>query len=239
MTSRSIHPLSSPNHSPDSNVAPRTLVVGATGLVGRACARAWLLDERRPQVIALVRRPPSPPLDVDEEAARRLRVAVIDFAALEQHRDLLEADHVVCALGTTRKQAGSKEAFRAVDYDLALRVATMARAQGARHLLLVSAVGADARSRVFYNRVKGELEEAVGRLGYPSLTIARPSVLQGPRAEHRPGEALAQRLGVILPSAYRPVHASQVAAALHDAARRDLPGVRVIENRELLSFARR
>ena len=219
--------------SADAPAGPRTLIVGATGLVGQACVRTWLADERVPQVLALVRRPLR-----DAPLSPRLRVEVVEFAHLERRADLLAVDHVVCALGTTRKQAGSKQAFRAVDFELALRVATLARHQGARHLLLVSAVGADARSPIFYNRVKGELEDAVKALGYPALTVARPSLLVGERPRPRPGEALGAVLGRLLPAAYRPVHAEQVAAALHDAAQRDLPGVHVLENRELRRFAR-
>ena len=126
--------------------------------------------------------------------------------------------------------AGSQAAFRAVDYELPLRVARLARAQGATHFLLVSALGASAASRVFYNRVKGELEDALGALGFRSLTIARPSLLLGERAEFRLGERVAQPFGCLMPPRWKPVHARQVAAALVRAAREDLAGHRVIEN---------
>lgn len=209
----------------------RTLIVGATGLVGRACLATWLADPAAGDLVALVRRAVG-----DEPVGARLRVVPVDFARLEERADLLAVDHVVCALGTTMKKAGSKQAFRAVDYELPLAVARLARAQGARHFLLVSAIGADPRSLFFYNRVKGQLEQAFRRLDYPSLTIARPSILMGDRLEHRPGEAFGGKLGALAPAAWKPVHARQVAAALHDAAARDLPGVRVLENRELRSF---
>jgi len=218
----------SPTQGPS---ARRTLVVGATGLVGRACQAAWLADPAAGDLVALVRRPQG-----DEPVDPRLRVVPFDFSRLEERPDLLAVDHVVCALGTTMKKAGSKAAFRAVDLDLPVSVARLARAQGARHFLVVSAVGADARSLFFYNRVKGQLEQALRRLDYPSLTIARPSILLGDRREHRPGEAVGMRLGALAPAAWKPVHARQVAAALLDAATRDQPGVRVLENRELRTF---
>ena len=153
-----------------------------------------------------------------------------DFDRLHEHPDWFQVDKVFCALGTTIRQAGSQEAFRRVDYEYPLAIAKAARARGASHFLLVSAHGASARSRVFYNRVKGELEEAVQALGYPSLTIARPSLLLGNRKEPRFGEELAKRLGWLAPPSWRPVHASQVASALVAAAHTNAPGVRILEN---------
>jgi uncharacterized protein YbjT (DUF2867 family) len=100
-------------------------------------------------------------------------------------------------------KAGSRDAFRRVDYDYALRIAQLALAGGANHFLLVSALGADATSRIFYNRVKGELEQAVGRLGYRSLTIVRPSLLLGERHERRLGEEIAKRFTALTHSSGR------------------------------------
>jgi uncharacterized protein YbjT (DUF2867 family) len=97
----------------------------------------------------------------------------------------------------------------------------------------VTAIGADAESRVFYNRVKGELEDAIRALPYRSLTIARPSLLLGDRRERRLGEEIGKRVGWLLPGRYRPVHARHVAAALVHAAQKDAPGVRIIESSEL------
>ena len=157
----------------------------------------------------------------------------MDFATLESCPERFAVDQVVCALGTTIAIAGSQAAFRAVDFELPLRVATLARAQGAQHYLLVSALGAARDSRVFYNRVKGELEDALDALGFRSLTIARPSLLRGDRVEFGVGERLAQHFGFLMPGRWKPVHARQVAAALVQAAARDLAGRRVMENIEL------
>lgn len=203
----------------------RVLLVGATGVVGRECLSQLAADDTVAQLRALVRRPTA-----DAPAVSKLEILVTDMMTLESQPEWFAVDQVVCALGTTIKVAGSQAAFRAVDYELPLRVARLARAQGAAHFLLVSALGASAASRVFYNRVKGELEDALGALGFRSLTIARPSLLLGERAEFRLGERVAQPFGCLMPPRWKPVHARQVAAALVRAAREDLAGHRVIEN---------
>jgi uncharacterized protein YbjT (DUF2867 family) len=212
----------------------RVLLVGATGLVGQAALRQLLNDDTVSAVRALVRRPLSPAALTDVAAPNaglaKLEVCVADFERLSQHPSWFEVDTVCCALGTTIKVAGSQAAFRRVDFDYPLEVARLARAQGARQFLLVSALGADARSRVFYSRVKGELEEAVRQLGFPHVSVARPSVLMGHRAEVRPGEWLALKFGWLFPAAYRPVPAERVAAGLLASARADQPGWHVLDN---------
>lgn len=205
--------------------APRVaLVAGATGLVGREILRLLAEDDGVAEIRALVRRSlPAPP-------SRKVAECRADFDRLEEHPEWFRADAVFCALGTTIKDAGSQDAFRRVDYSYPLAIAKLAREVGTRHFLLVSALGADLHSRAFYHRVKGEVEEAVLSLGYPSLTIARPSLLLGERGEARPMEDLAKKLGWLVPARWRPVHAAQVAAALVDAARRAKPGVEILEN---------
>jgi uncharacterized protein YbjT (DUF2867 family) len=208
------------------------LLAGATGLVGRECLRLLAADVGVAEVRALVRRA-SPP----ESLGPRVRECRTDFDRLHEHPDWFQVDKVFCALGTTIRQAGSQEAFRRVDYEYPLAIAKAARARGASHFLLVSALGANSRSGVFYNRVKGELEEAVQALGYPSVTIARPSILLGDREERRFGEELARRAGWLAPPRWRPVHASQVASALVSAAHRNAPGVQILENPALRAAA--
>lgn len=206
------------------------LLLGATGLVGGECLKLLATDLSFGSVVALTRRaliPPSP----------RVQAHVVNFDDPQSFAPYLDVDVVICALGTTIKKAGSQAAFRAVDYGYPLEFARRARARGARHFLLVSSLGADARSRTFYLRVKGELEAALQTLGYPALTIVRPSLLLGPRAEFRAGEALSQRLlgplGFLLPKSFRPVSAARVAAALVNAAKSDASGLRLLENRML------
>ena len=187
-------------------------LAGATGLVGRAVLEGLLADASVAAVHALGRREPG-------VVHPKLTARLVDFAALPP---LPPLDEVYLALGTTIKTAGSQEAFRAVDFDANLSVARAALAAGARRAGLVSSMGADARSRVFYNRVKGELEEALAQLSFEGLVIARPSLLVGDREAlgqpERMGErvatAVSRLLGPLVPANYRPIEAAQVARAL-------------------------
>ena len=214
---------------------PTVLLAGATGLVGQQLLRLLAQDEGVHHVRALVRRatPLSKLLPAPicaRLAPDKVSLPVVDFDRLGQQPELFRADWVFCALGTTIRQAGSQAAFRRVDFDYPLQVARLARAQGARRFLLVSAVGASARSRVFYSRVKGELEDAVRALGFESVTFAQPSTLIGDRADVRPGELLALKLSFLTPGAYKPVHDWQVAQGLLRAAHEGRAGVQVLDN---------
>ena len=195
--------------------APRTrtaLVAGATGLVGREILRGLLADDTVAAVHALARRP----LELQHP---KLATHVVRFSSLPP---LPPVDEVYLALGTTIKVAGSQPAFRAVDFDANLAVAVAAQVAGARRLGLVSAMGADSQSRIFYNRVKGELEEALDTLGYEGVVIARPSMLHGDRdalgQPLRRGEKLALQvsrwLRPVIPDDYRSIAAADVARAL-------------------------
>jgi uncharacterized protein YbjT (DUF2867 family) len=187
-------------------------LAGATGLVGRAILEELLADASVASVHALGRCEPG-------IAHPKLIPHVVDFAALPS---LPPLDEVYLALGTTIKAAGSQNAFRAVDFDANLAVARAALAAGARRAGLVSAMGADAKSSIFYNRVKGETEDALTRLAFDGLVIARPSLLVGDREAlgqpTRPAEKLAtvvsRFLSPLLPRNYRPVAAADVARAL-------------------------
>lgn len=192
---------------------PRTaLLAGATGLVGRDILQGLLADDSVTAVHVLVRRP----FGMQHP---KLTAHVVDFAALPA---LPAVDEAYLALGTTIKVAGSQSAFRAVDFDANLAVAKAARAAGAKRLGLVSAMGADAGSSLFYNRVKGELEAALAQLGYETFVIARPSFLAGDRESLgqpvRGGEKLALRvsqwLRPAIPANLRSIAAKDVAAAL-------------------------
>jgi uncharacterized protein YbjT (DUF2867 family) len=190
----------------------KAAVAGATGLVGSYILQGLLADAAVTEVHALARR--APPV-----AHAKLAVHLVDFRGMPA---LPPLDEVYLALGTTIEQAGSREAFRAVDFDANLAVARAAARAGATRLGLVSAMGADARSRVFYSRIKGELEDALDALHWKTLVIARPSLLVGDRAAlaqpARRGESLANRVGAVLspllPARYRPVEAARVARAL-------------------------
>jgi uncharacterized protein YbjT (DUF2867 family) len=163
----------------------------------------------------------------------KLCAEVVDFDQLASRGDLFAVDQIVCALGTTIKQAGSQDAFRRVDLEYPLMAAKLGAEHGAQDFLLVSALGASAQSRIFYNRVKGELEDALRTLAYRSVTIVRPSLLVGERDQFRLGEQIARRIGWLAPGKYKPVSARRVAAALVNAAHDATPGRRIIESNEI------
>lgn len=193
------------------------LVAGASGLVGREILQGLLADESVAAVHTLGRRP----LPLQHP---RLTQHAVDFAALGP---LPRVDEAFVALGTTIKMAGSQPAFRAVDHDAVLAVARALRQAGCTRLGVVSAMGADASSRVFYNRVKGEVEQALAGLDFDTLVLARPSFLAGDREALgqpvRAGEKLAlavsRWLAPLIPANYRSIEAARVARALRRAVR--------------------
>lgn len=191
----------------------RTVIIaGATGLVGRELLRGLLADPTVSHVHVVGRRAPP-------DHSPKLTAHVVDFTALPS---LPPADELYLALGTTIKVAGSQAAFRAIDHDANLAVARAALASGTRRVGLVSAMGADSTSPVFYSRVKGELEDELTALPFEGLVIARPSLLVGARTElgqpSRPGEEWGNRLnniiGFLIPANYKPIAAADVANAL-------------------------
>ena len=196
------------------------LLAGASGLVGGHLLQRLLADPRYKRVITVSRK-------VRGIEHPKLRSLITDFDPIEAAIAGLgeTVEDAFCALGTTIKTAGSRAAFRRVDFGYVVAFARAARAVGARRFMLVSAIGASARSRIFYLRVKGETEEAVAALGYPALHIFRPGLLLGKRAESRPREALGMALMPFLnplmlgpAKAYRGIPADTVAAAMIIAA---------------------
>ena len=196
----------------EQSVKRTVALAGATGLLGRSILEGLLADPSVRSVHVLARRKP-------RVADARITCHIVDFAAMPP---LPPVDEVYLALGTTIKVAGSQAAFRAVDFDANLAVARAALAAGARHCGLVSAMGANAKSKVFYNRVKGELEEALAQLPFEGLVIARPSLLTGDRATlgqpERPLEKISavfmKMLGPLIPANYRAIAATQVGRTL-------------------------
>lgn len=212
-------------------------LLGATGLVGGECLRLLMREPTFSRVVVISRRAVA--LEHYRSGNRVPELQVLDFSQLERHAAVFAVDQVICALGTTIRNAGSQGAFREVDFTYPLTAARIAYQQGARHFLLVSAIGANTRSRIFYNRVKGEIEEAVLAIPFRSHTIVRPSLLLGDRAEFRFGERIAAHLGLLMPAKYKPVAASAVAHALVSAALDDRPGKRIIESAEIRTLAPR
>ncbi|HEX8438228.1 oxidoreductase, partial [Archangium sp.] len=208
---------------------------GASGLVGGFLLDALLESPLYEAVHSLGRRalPRQHPQLVQH---------TVDFARLAAEA-LPAADDAFCTLGTTIKKAGSQEAFRAVDHDAVLAFAQAAKKAGVRSFLVVTALGADPRSRVFYNRVKGEVQEALEGLGFESLVILQPSLLLGERAESRPGERAAIVASRVLapllrPFGSRPIEAHTVARAMLALAREAPKGTRVAPSGELQRLGR-
>jgi uncharacterized protein YbjT (DUF2867 family) len=206
------------------------VIAGASGLVGGHLLRILLADGETTRVVALVRRP----LGVTNA---KLEEIVADFGALDALMDRLAADVAFCCLGTTIKVAGSEEAFRKVDHDYPLAFARATLAAGVKRFVIVTAVGAYSKSSVFYNRVKGELEDALRSLAFPNgIVIAHPSMLLGDRTESRGGESIAKAVmrgtGFLMAGPlrkYKAIDAVDVARAMATAARGDGAGVSVLE----------
>jgi len=214
--------------------SPRVaLIAGSTGLIGRELTELLLASPRYTEVHTIGRR--APPI-----VHEKLHVIASDLQTIPP---LPAIDDAFCCLGTTIKKAGSQTAFRAVDFDMVLNFANAAKQAGAKRFLVVSSLGANARSPVFYNRVKGEMEQALMAMKFESLIIFRPSLLVGDRAEARVGE----RVGLAVFSALaplmigparkvRPVEAKAVARAMVIAAAGDASGVTEIESDEILAL---
>jgi uncharacterized protein YbjT (DUF2867 family) len=190
------------------------LVAGATGLIGGELLQLALASGRYDQVTALVRKP----IDFTHS---KLVQEVVDYEQLSEYSSVVHVDDVFCCLGTTIKVAKTKEAFLKVDKGYPLQLAQLAKEQDASQFLIVTAMGASSSSSVFYNRVKGETEEALKSMGLPALHIFRPSLLLGERKEYRLGE----RMGTVIAKAlrfamvgglekYRPIEAKAVARAM-------------------------
>lgn len=200
------------------------LIAGASGLSGQHLLERLIADARYTAIHALLRKP-------SLAAHPKLVEHVIDYAHLPT---LPAVDDVYCCLGTTIKKAGSQEAFRRVDFDCVLQVANATLRAGAKRFLVISALGANAASPVFYNRVKAEMESALQSLGFPSLAIFRPSFLLGDRSESRPGERIGigifQAIAPLLlgpARKYRAIHVNDVAKAMIQVAWQEMTGTKV------------
>ncbi|MGZ5245408.1 MAG: oxidoreductase [Bacteroidia bacterium] len=190
------------------------MVLGASGLVGSYVLQHLLENNIYEKVIALVRKP----LDISH---KKLRQEVVDFEHLRKHANLFKVDDLYCCVGTTIKKAGSKEAFRAVDYHIPIEAAKYASAQGVKQYLLVSSLGANAKSTFFYMRTKGELEEDLKKHPFRAIHIFHPSMLLGPRKENRFGEKIGQIFMKLVEPLlinglrkYKAIHAETVAKAM-------------------------
>lgn len=202
------------------------LVFGGSGAVGRSLVEQLLADTRYGEVRVAGRRQ----LGMSGE---KLREQVVSMDSDSQLAPLFEgADHVYCCIGTTIKVAGSQAQFRAVDYDMPMRLGRLAKAAGTPRFTVVSAMGANENSRVFYNRVKGEVQRDLAALNLPALDIVQPSLLLVPREESRAGESFGKLAMPLLKPLlqgslrhYRGIHVRDVATAMIDITHQPSSGV--------------
>ena len=206
----------------------RLLLLGATGAVGSQALRLALANPAIARVVAPTRRA--------LPAHAKLDNPLTDFADIASDAPWLKADALICALGTTIKVAGSQAAFAAVDRDLPIRIATLARAAGASRFALNSSLGASADGN-FYLRTKFEAEAGIRALHYPMYAIVRPSLIDAQRAQPRSGERLglllARALRPLIPRRYRAVKAERIAEALLASVVDNAPGEDIIESDRL------
>nr|WP_236588016.1 oxidoreductase [Tumebacillus amylolyticus] len=216
----------------------KALIAGATGLVGSQLLHELLQHPEYERVTVLVRRP----LTLQHPKLHQITVNFDDLAT--SAADIQEAHHIYCCLGTTIKQAGSQDAFRKVDYSYPLELAKLAtQNEHAEKFLIITAMGSNPRSKVFYNRVKGEVERDLQALHLPSLHIFRPSLLLGDRPEFRLGERIgtvfAKALTFATPKKYRAIQGRTVARAmLRIALEAPSQGTRVYESDQLQTLGR-
>nr|WP_299415731.1 oxidoreductase [uncultured Emticicia sp.] len=204
------------------------LIVGATGLIGKHLTQKLLTSNFYEKVSVIVRKP----LNIIHP---KLEQIVIDFDNLDASK--VKADDIFCCLGTTMKQAGSKDAFYKVDFTYPLNFAKAGLANGAKQFLVVSSMGADKKSMVYYSRVKGEIENALSDLNYPTLIILRPSMLAGERENPRIGEKIGKVVmdffAPLMPDKYKVIAGEKVAQAMLELAQKNFKNKAIFESDSL------
>ncbi|MEZ5037316.1 MAG: oxidoreductase [Chitinophagales bacterium] len=211
------------------------LLVGATGLVGSELLQLLLADNYFSSVIILSRKT----INIQHQ---KLKEIIVDFNQLENYASEINAQYIYCCLGTTIKKAGSQEAFKKVDYEYPLAVAQIAKTNGAKNFSIITALGANKNSSIFYNRVKGEIQEALIQLNFEQLQIIQPSLLLGERSEKRFSENVGQKIAPIFNQLligglkkYKAIEGKQVAKAMLFYSKQSKPKVQILTNDLLLS----
>jgi uncharacterized protein YbjT (DUF2867 family) len=200
------------------------IIAGASGLIGGHLLDHLLATDAYSKVISISRKPL-------KKENNKLEQIVIDFDELSTIEGKLKGDHVFCCLGSTIKKAGSKENFYKYDYSYSMELAVITSSNGASMFSIVSSMGANKKSRVFYNRVKGEVEESISQLEFKTIRIFRPSLLLGERKEFRFGEKIGEYFSYLLYpffplfKNYRPIKAEKVAKAMVELAFKEEKGV--------------
>jgi uncharacterized protein YbjT (DUF2867 family) len=222
-----------------NNTTSKTaLLAGATGLIGNEVLQLLMNDDTYTSVVLVTRKP----LSISHPKAKNI---VIDFDKLhELSLHVQHVDDVFCCLGTTMATAGSKEAFYKVDFTYCYELAKVSLLMNAKQFLIVSAMGANLKSSIYYNRVKGEIENKLKELSFESLKILQPSMLLGNRKERRPGELGAKRLFKALAfifvgslKKYKAIEASDVAKAMLSIAKMNVKGIESFQSDRLKAIA--
>ena len=209
------------------------LIAGSTGLIGSQLLQLLLDSDRYSHVIALTRQD----LPLQHSKLTQLK---IDFSKLGESLEDFAADDIYCCLGTTMAKAGTKENFYQVDFYYPLLLAKSGKQRGAKQYMLVSALGADKNSSIYYNQVKGEIEEAVTKEHFEATHIFRPSLLLGDRSEQRTGEDAARIFykifGFLIPKKYKAINSANVARAMLHFASQEQIGTHIHESKDLQQF---
>lgn len=212
----------------------KAIVAGATGLVGSLLIQKVLENPQFTEVVSVSRRP------LPIQNTKLTQVLIQDLSQMKDQVAQLKGDIYFCCLGTTIKDAGSQENFRKVDFDAIVEFGKLAKAFEARSFVLISAMGANAKSSIFYNRVKGETEEALRALQLKSLSIFRPGLLIGHRTQSRPGEKFAtvlfQSLSPLLPrqlGKMAATKADELADRMIETGLKANPGVQIIASKDI------
>ncbi|WP_282156135.1 NAD(P)H-binding protein [Cytobacillus gottheilii] len=217
---------------------PKTAVIaGATGLVGRELLQLLLNENAYEKVVALVRRP----LEIQND---KLVEVVCDFNNLHAYEELFKAEDIFCCLGTTIKKAKTQEAMYKIDVEYPAAMAKLAHRQGVQHFILISSMNANPNSKIFYSRMKGELEQKIKELDLPAFSIIHPALLVGEREEFRLGEGAAITVYKLLSKMFSSsklssigIKAHNVAVAMYNIAQLDRNGTKTYSSQELYELS--
>jgi uncharacterized protein YbjT (DUF2867 family) len=204
-----------------------SIVLGGTGLVGSALIQQLILDENYQKIIVLTRRN----LDFSHP---KMEVILVDFDKISDYESQIQGDVLFSSMGTTIGKAKTKENQYRIDFTYQFEVAKLAAQNGVKNYVLISSAGANANSKIFYSKMKGELDEAVQQLPFEKITILRPSFLDGDRKESRLGEKIGMAIFKLIAwipgiKKYRPIHVNQVAQAMRNAVSKGKSGIVELE----------
>jgi uncharacterized protein YbjT (DUF2867 family) len=215
----------------------KAIIIGSTGLIGKALIDLLLQSNEYSEVIALVRKPSS-------AKNKKVKFFVTDFKNMSQLENLINGDVLFICVGSTMAKAGSKDAFLKIDYNIPVDIANIAKEKGVKDCILVSSLGADAQSANFYLQTKGKMEQAIEKLGFQSTTFMRPSILFGARDEFRFGELMGKFFMKLMGpfflgplKKYRGIHAKTVALAMFKVSLNSIAGVKKYESDEIEKLA--